>query len=130
MNKPLKSLLLLSLLSLAALFSVSCVAVAVGAAAGGTVAYVRGDLQVTYDASIDDVQNAAVAAVKELGFSLISDRGDRTGGEVVARTSEDRRIQITIKPAGDNLTEARIRVGTFGDQDLSLRINEAMRRRL
>lgn len=131
MNKNFKKLLLVSSLAVWVVFSVGCVAVAVGAAAaGGTVAYVRGGLEANYEASLERVQDASVAAIDDLGFSLISDRGDRTGGDIIARTGQDRRIEITVRPLGDQLTQARIRIGTFGDQDLSMRIHERIRDRL
>jgi hypothetical protein len=131
MNKKLKKTLLVSLLGFWSMASVGCVAVAVGAAAaGGTVAYVRGDLEANYESTLEQVHEASVAAINHLGFSLISDRGDRTGGDIIARTAEDRRIQLTIRPLGDQLTQARIRVGTFGDQELSMRLHKEIRQRL
>lgn len=130
MKKTLHKTLLLSLLCFWSVVSVGCVAVAVGAAAGGTVAYVRGDLEATYENSLEEVHDASIAAINQLGFSLISDRGDRTGGDIIARTGNDRRIQVTIRPLGDRLTQARIRIGTFGDQDLAMRIHEEIRQRL
>jgi ABC-type sugar transport system substrate-binding protein len=130
MKKHLKRLLFISLLGLSTLLTAGCAAVAVGAAAGGTVAYVRGDLEVTYDHSLERVFDAARAAMDDLGFATVSDRGDRTGGEIVARTARDRRVQIVLEPVADQVTKVRIRIGTFGDQDLSMRINEAIRERL
>lgn len=130
MKEKLKKLLLVPLLAVCAAFSTGCVAVAVGAAAGGTIAYVRGELEVTYDYELERVYLATRAAVDDLGFSLVSDRGDRTGGEIIARTARDQRVQITMIPVADRATEVKIRVGAFGDQELSVRIHDAIRKRL
>lgn len=126
-----RSFFLASLLGVGcALFSTGCVALAVGAAAGGTVAYVSGALNVTYDRSLEPVYAACLAAVNDLGFVLVSDRGDRTGGEIIARTARDERIRIEMVPVADTATKVSIRVGTFGDEALSNRIQQAIRDRL
>lgn len=127
----LKPFFLVFLLALSGVGTAGCAAIAVGAAAaGGTVAYVRGDLQTTFDHNLERVYEATLGAVDDFGFALISDRGDRTGGDLVARTGQDRRVKISMVPVGDELTEVSIRVGAFGDQDLSMRIHDAIRARL
>lgn len=108
-----------------------CVAVAVGAAAGaGTYAYVSGVLKSTESASLDRTWTAAQGALKELEFPIISRQKDALEAELVARTSSDKKITIKLKKLSDTATEVRIRVGTFGDESMSLAVLEKIRKRL
>jgi hypothetical protein len=101
-----------------------CVAVAVGAGAAGAVAYVRGELSSTLGADLPRAQNAVDKAVGQLGFAKISDRRDALEGVFVARTASDKKVEVMLKKIGDNITEIKIRVGVFGDEQISLAVLE------
>jgi hypothetical protein len=117
-------------LGTAALLSTGCVAVVAAGAAGATVAYVRGALQSVLDAPIDRSGEAATQAVKDLKFSVISSKVDAVSGEIVARTSQDTKIEIQLKKLTGNSTSVDIRVGVFGDEAISLQVLEQIKRNL
>lgn len=108
-----------------------CVAVAAAGAAGGTVAYLRGDLETAFHAPIEKVQRAISQALQnDLQLHMISTNQDALSGKYVARTAKDERIVITLSSRSPELTEMTIRVGIFGNEDLSRRILTAIEERL
>lgn len=98
-----------------------CVAVAAGDGAG-VVAYVRGDLETTLGKDYSAVVDATRVAIKELEFAKISDDKDAFKAFIIARTAVDKKVEITLTNAGKGLTSIKIRVGVFGDEQLSLAI--------
>jgi succinate dehydrogenase/fumarate reductase flavoprotein subunit len=97
-----------------------CGALVAGAAAGaGAVAYVRGELKATQEAPLDDVVNATQAAIAELRFTLTSSEADAVSGRFAASTADDKKIVINLRKVTAALTEIRIRVDVFGDEELS-----------
>lgn len=52
-------------------------------------------------------------------FVKISDRKDALSANLVTRTAKDKKIGIVLTKTGDNLTKVQIRVGVFGDEELS-----------
>ena len=116
-------------LASACIFSSGCVLVAVGAGAG-TVAYVRGDLQATLDASVSASTRAVDRAIEDRKFAKISEHQDALSAEVIARTALDKKVTIFVQRKADNVTEVRIRIGAFGDQELSVEILEKIKARL
>lgn len=96
-----------------------CVVAAVGAAAAGTVAYVRGKLEASLANDYREVVKATDRAVERLQFRKISENGDALKTVFVARTGDDTRIHITVTKKSDNLVQVEIRVGTFGNEALS-----------
>jgi len=96
-----------------------CVAVVVAGAAVGTYAYVKGELKVNRDASLNRTWNASQAALKDLKFTTTTQKKDALSGWLVAKTASDKKVEINLKKVTDATTEIRIRVGTIGDEDLS-----------
>lgn len=107
-----------------------CVVVAAGAAGAGAVAWVRGELDANLGNSFDDVSRATTRALEQLQLAKISEAKSALDAEFVARTGQDKRIQIRLDRTTDNLTRVRIRVGTFGDEALSRAILDKIRANL
>ncbi len=107
-----------------------CLVVAAGAAAAGTVVYVRGDLKATLPNSYDTVVKAANQAIDSLRFRKTEEEGDALKTEIEARTGTDTGVDIDIVRVSDSLTEVHIRVGVFGDEAMSLTILEKMKESL
>ena len=103
-----------------------CLAVAAGAGAG-VVAYVRGDLETTLANDYTPVVGATRNAVKDLEFVKVSDNKDAFRAVFVSRTALDKKVEISLTNAGKNLTNIKIRVGVFGDEQLSLAILEKIK---
>lgn len=131
--KSLKTRLLLAL-TLAGLLSVALVqtgCLVVGAGAGaGTVAYIRGELNSPLEVSLDRSIGATKRAIDELKFHQISEASDALTAEFKVRNAQDDSIRISLKRQTDTLTTVSIRVGTFGDQELSQVILETIKRNL
>lgn len=104
-----------------------CLAVAAGAGAAGVVAYVRGDLETTVANDYNVVVDATRSAIKNLEFAPISDHKDAFRAELISRTALDKKVEISLTNAGKNLTHIKIRVGVFGDEQMSISILEKIR---
>ncbi|MFP4541510.1 MAG: DUF3568 family protein [Opitutales bacterium] len=118
----------MALLCLAAL--PGCVALIAGGSAVGGTLYATGDLKSTIDETPRRTRDAIVEAADTLELVRISGESDALTGRYVFRTGDDRRITIRYQSIGERLTEVSIRVGTFGDEDLSLQILRAIRSEL
>ena len=107
-----------------------CTALLVGGAAAGagSVAYVMGDLETTEEVSLETAWQAAHVAATDLELTELS--GDMNGlsARVVARTTQDEKVTISLEPRGQMITKVSIRVGVFGDESKSMRVLDAMRR--
>jgi len=120
-TKTLLSLRLLALLGTLAVTS-GCFLVAVGAAGAagaGTVAYVRGELDATLGNQYNTVVDASSRAVSQLQFAMVSETRDAFNAEIIARTAQDKKIDITVTKRADDLTNVRIRIGLFGNEEES-----------
>ena len=122
MKKIIRTAAVLFVLTPTIIFSSGCLAVAAGGAAAGTVAYVRGALEVTVDSPIDHVGTAASQTMDDMKFAVVSNNVDATSGKLIARTAQDKKVQITFEKLTENATKVSIRVGTFGDKLLSQQI--------
>ena len=109
-----------------------CVAVAVGAGAAGTVAYLAGDLEVHQTHGIDAVFAASKQALAQLEMTVIEGRTtkDALEARIVARDATDEEIVIKLKSTVVGATNISIRVGTFGDDTKSHLIYEKIRENL
>lgn len=126
-----KSLITLFTTVVAAVLLSGCAAVIIGGAAGaGTYAYIRGEMKGNENATLDRTWSATLAAMKDLEFTVMTQQKDALQGRLVARTALDKKIEINVTKISDNLTEIRIRVGTFGDQTLSHTIVQSIEKRL
>lgn len=121
--------LIVLLLSTSALVS-GCVAVVVGVGAAGTVAYIRGDLEVEEDKSIDDVYAATVKALDDLELNVITKGKDAMSAVIVVRDAQDKKIKIKLTAVGKDMTKLSIRIGAFGSETKSMRIYDQIKKNL
>jgi len=125
------TLFIAAILALGAATMTSCAVVVVGAAAAGTVAYVRGSIRATLPYSVETLAKAVRTTITDdLKFALIKAGEDATGAEYVARNSQDEKIVITLSRIDDKVTKLEIRVGTFGDESTSRLILNRIERNL
>lgn len=109
----------------------AAVLIGAGAAAGvGGYAYVKGELKSVQNTSLDRAWFATQDALKELGYGITEQKKDALKAKFVARTAEDKKIEIELKSQGENSTELRIRVGTFGDEAISRQILDKIKAKL
>lgn len=125
----LRSLVLAVCAAATLLGTTGCVVVAAGAGAGA-VAYVRGDLDTTLNADYEKVVAATREAIEQLEFAKMSDNKDALKAVLVSRTAQDKKVEITLQSAGKKITNVKIRVGIFGDEQLSLSILDKIKSNL
>lgn len=116
---------------LTACFGSGCWALLIGAGAGiaGT-AYVDGKLTSTIDAKPDKIQVATEAAFKELGIKLVSSTSNSLSAKITGTTSEKSSVTVTADMQKSGQSKVGIRVGTFGNEDLSQKIHSAISKNL
>jgi hypothetical protein len=107
-----------------------CLAVAAGAGAGATVAYMRGDLDTTLSANLDRSTRAVNKAIEQLKFAKVSENKDALQALIIARNAADKKIELHLEKLGDDATKLKIRVGTFGDDALQVAILDKVKSNL
>jgi hypothetical protein len=102
-----------------------------GAAAGaGGVAYVRGEAQSTYPASMDRTWNATLSALRDANMQVTDTERDGSQASIKAKAADDKSVNVALEPAGPGTTTVKVRVGTFGDEEVSRAIHQRIASRL
>ena len=133
-NVKFKKWFQLGLIAIVPLLNQGCWAAAAGtvgvAAGAGTIAYIKGELKATEAYSVPDVWIATEKAVDEIQLVVTDKQHDITAGKIEAYTADNKKVRIHLKRQGDNITEITIRIGTFGDEELSRFILSKIQRNL
>ena len=115
---------------LSASLSIGCPAVLVGGAAGGgAVAYIRGELKTTEEVSLNRSWKAAQMAMSDLEFTITDKEKDAFDARIHASGAGGKAIDVALKKISPTRTEIRIRVGLFGDESLSRQILQGIKKR-
>ncbi len=126
-----KIFLYVLLLGIPLLVGSGCAALLIGGGAGaGTVAYLKGELKSTEEASIDKTWQAAQETMKDLEFVITSKEKDTFSAKLIAYRANDKKVEMYLRKASERTTEVKIRVGVFGDESLSLIILESLKKHL
>lgn len=112
------------------MFTSGCVAVAAGAGAGAAVAYVRGDLDATLKANYDKSVHAVEKAIDQLKLAKISEEKNALKAVIITRNAADVKIEMHIERLADDATKLKIRVGTFGNDELQLEVLDRVKKNL
>ncbi len=126
----------LILLSLTAMAGPGCglfvVAGAGAAAAVGTAQYIGGELKQAYAAPMDITWNASTAAVEELKMSPAEKYIDNLDQNRVikGKTEELKDFQIALEAMAKDVTMVKVRIGVFGDEEYSKKVQEAIAKNL
>lgn len=110
------------------LMNSGCALLVGGAAGAGTFAYLEGELKSDEEISLDRLWSATQKAIKDMEFTIKTKKKDSLSAKLVALTAEEKNINIDLKRKSDNITELSIRVGRFGDESLSLKILEEIKK--
>ena len=102
---------------------------ATGGAAGG-VAYAKGDLETNLDAPPDKVAQAAEAALRDEGLSVLSSRSARLTARLLLDAPQDKKVTIKVRKLTDTTSHISIRVGVFGDQSMSYALLDMIKAKL
>jgi hypothetical protein len=110
-----------------------CVTTAVGGGsspAAGTYSYFSRNLEVIYGVPLADVWPRVLAAVESLQLHIDRQRIDGLGGEIQARRPDGTTVQVCLKPTGDHSTSVSVRVGFWGDREMSERVQRTIRQQV
>lgn len=110
--------------------SAGCAVLAAGGGgavgAGGTYAYIRGELKRTYHIGYDRAWTATNRAVKELQLKVDETSKDAFSAEMKGALADGEKFSIILKPEGSELVTVGVRIGLIGDEEKSLRIHQAI----
>lgn len=81
-----------------------------------------GQLETLVEANPQQVTQAAAQTLQELDLIVISSQATRLSGEVIARTPDDKKITVTVKPRPNGLSELNVSTGYWGNTGSSQRI--------
>ena len=116
---------------LLALGASGCLWFVAGAAAGATgVAWVGGKLTKNYDVEYARTRTAASEVAVELGFTVESNVHDETIAKVRARRADGALVRIDVHPSAEKSSRVVVRVGTFGNKEVSMQIMDAIDKKL
>jgi hypothetical protein len=99
-----------------------CAALMVGAAAGGAAAgalYYKGELKADVDATPQAVMAATEKAFRDLIWTKETVAASATDGLATAHTATGKEVKVTVFTKTPQVSELGIRIGTFGDENLS-----------
>lgn len=125
----------LSMAVIAALMLIctGCAAVLLGGAAAGgagAVAYVRGELQATLDASLSQACKTVDGAAAALSLRSETATEDGLQSKRLFRMANGKRVTVKLNRVTDHTTAIGIRIGTFGDQSASQQLLTEIQKRL
>lgn len=126
---PWRRFLVAACLGISAVALSGCISTAAGAGAG-VVAYARGELEADVDGDYDKVVDASRGALVDLGFARASENKDDLRAVLITRAPTDKKVELIVSNTGKKLTNIKIRVGVFGDEQVSRRILDKVKARL
>ena len=106
----------------AAFLLTGCAALVVGAAAGGAAAgalYFKGELKADVDATPPEVIAATEKAFRDPIWAKDTAAASATDGLATARTATGKEVRVTVEMKTPEVSSIGIRIGTFGDENLS-----------
>jgi hypothetical protein len=89
---------------------------------GSSYNYASGNLSTPLSANVDKSYDAAVKALEQLQLTPTEKAKDALGAKIVARTSADKKVKVTLTRVSDTVTDLTIGVGTVGDKTTSTAI--------
>lgn len=106
--------------SIAIMILSGCVALlAGGAAGGGALVYLNGDLAQTLHKPAPDLYIATMATLKDFHFKVLKDKHDQLTASIESKLSNGKKVWIKIDSVSEDLSKIDVRVGLIGDRDKS-----------
>ena len=105
----------------------------VGAAAGvGTSQYIQGELKQAYAAPMEKTWNATLAAVDTLKMKPTEKSIDNLdqNRSINGKTEGDKDFSINLEALSKDVTVVKVRIGAFGDEASSRKIQESIAQNL
>ncbi len=134
MNRWIKRIGLIFILG-SGLASAGCVLLAAGAGVGagvGAAQYVRGELSQAHAAPMEKTWEASLKAAEELNMKPAEKSIDNMDKNrwIKGKTEDNRDFQIHLEEMGKDVTMVRIRIGSFGDEAYSRKIQDLIAKNL
>ena len=98
------------------LLSTGCIAIVVGAAAGGagTFAYVDGNLSRTYQANYETAYAACKGILEDMKQPILEETSDGTETTIQSQRADETPMTITVRVIDPEWTEISVRTGHIG----------------
>lgn len=106
-----------------------CTPALVGLGAGGgfgTYSYIKGELKALYPYPYDRTWNASLTAMERLEINVIRQERDALNGRIKGKRGDGKTVVIKVENKGLEVTEVGVRVGSFGDQEASRKIQQTI----
>jgi len=87
-----------------------------------------GSYVVMVDAAPLKVTKAARSSVEDLKLADIDSFATAVDGKVTAKTAQGQDVRIDVEEAGDNVSRVTVHVGATGDEDISQKIIDRIRK--
>ena len=115
--------------------SAGCALFAAGAGVAvwvGGAEYYRGELKQAYAAAMEKAWNASLTAVSDLKMKATEKSIDNLDQNRVIKgsTEEGKDFQIALEALSKDVTMVKVRVGVFGDEAYSKKVQEAIAKNL
>jgi hypothetical protein len=110
-----------------------CILGGAGVAAGvGTSKYIGGELKQAYAAPMEKTWNATVAAVDTLNMKTAEKSIDNLDQNrwIKGKTEGDKDFSISLEALAKDVTVVKVRIGTFGDEGASKKIQDLIAQNL
>lgn len=92
--------------------------------------YSQGKLYAVSGQDLNSVYVATEAAFRQLEIEVTETSKDVFYAKVVGRVADGKTVTIRLEPGEDNVTELRIKAGTFGNEERSRVIYEKIQQNL
>ena len=90
----------------------------------------RGDLDATLKANYDKSVRAVENAIAQLKLAKVSEEKNALKAVIITRNAADVKIEMHIERLADDATKLKIRVGTFGNDELQLEVLDRVKKNL
>ncbi len=124
-----KILLILLILGLSG-FGLGCTSTFKAVDADPGFTFLRGTLSGVLASALPKVETATVAAMEELDFVAVDVVSDKLKGTVNARMADGTKVSVKIQADDFESTMVKIKVGTWGDQSISVQILRHIQKKL
>ena len=125
MKSEVKSLAVIGMLVFLTIVGTGCMSLVVGAGAGaGATAYIKGESIRTYNFPMREMAIAAQRTFSDLDISASETSITQIESNLVGNTSDGSKVTVKLISKGDDITEARVRVGLIGNETASQRIHD------
>lgn len=128
--KLIKTIALGGLLAGVVASQAGCLLLAVGAGAGAGVAFMNGQKDAMLDGTPQQCAEAAKTTLNEMGYNVFLYSPGDTNGKVVGRSANAEQIEVNCVGQTDKVTRVYVRVGDFGDDNVTFHVLDKMKQHL